>query len=194
MGFTTSRAPAPELERAVEAIELACGERLAPGFESEFAPTAGAFIATLAAGLERGAIFLTDYGLARREYYAPSRDGGTLACFYRHRVHPDPFVRIGLQDLTAWVDFTRLAESALASGLEIAGFTTQAQFLIDLDFEGALARLLAHKQGLAQHEATQAALTLVLPGEMGERFKCIAFSRGVEVSRGFRTRDLSSRL
>ena len=78
----------------------------------------------------RGVLLFVDYGLPRREYYAPERRDGTLLCHFRHRFHDDPFARPGLQDITAWVDFTAVAEAGCAAGLQLAGFTTQAHFLI----------------------------------------------------------------
>ena len=84
----------------------------------------------LLVSLERGALVLVDYGYVRRDYYHPERDGGTLICHYRHRAHADPFLYPGLQDISAWVDFSACADAARAAKLDIGGFTTQAQFLI----------------------------------------------------------------
>ena len=59
-----------------------------------------------------------DYGLPRREYYTAERRMGTMLCHYRHRFHDDPFTRIGLQDIGAWVDFSAAADAAQAAGLD----------------------------------------------------------------------------
>ncbi len=194
-GFGWSPRPASDaLCLAVDAIEQARGERLPEGFVSEVSLLAPRWITSLAQSLQRGAVFLIDYGLPRVEYYNDQRDDGTLACFYRHRLHADPFVLLGLQDVTAWVDFTGLAEAGTQAGLDVAGYTSQAHFLMDTGFDSALARHLKHADPLKSLSLRQAALTLVLPGEMGERFKCLALSKGVEVPRGFRLRDFSSRL
>jgi len=194
-GLGWAQRPADALLTAeVEAIEADLGARLPDGYESEVSSLTAGWIAGLAAVVGRGTVLIVDYGLPRAEYYSVARDAGTLSCFFRHRVHGDPFVRVGLQDITAWVDFTRIAEAGVAAGLDVAGFTTQAHFLIDTGFDEALARALDGLDGLARHAATQAALTLMLPGEMGERFKCIALARGVTVPRGFRSRDFTARL
>jgi SAM-dependent MidA family methyltransferase len=135
-------------------------------------------------------MLFVDYGLPRRELYAPERSEGTLLCHFRHRFHDDPFARVGLQDITAWVDFTAVAEAAAEAGLEVAGYTTQAHFLIGND----LARRLADVSGvdLVQRlNVSRQAMLLTLPGEMGERFKVIALAKGCEVAlRGFEVRDL----
>jgi SAM-dependent MidA family methyltransferase len=131
-----------------------------------------------------------DYGLPRREYYAGERSSGTLLCHFRHRFHDDPFVRPGLQDITAWVDFTAVAESAQAAGLELAGYTTQAHFLIGC----GIGAFLADVDGLDVVERvniSRQAMLLTLPGEMGERFKAMAFAKHYDAPlRGFATRDL----
>jgi SAM-dependent MidA family methyltransferase len=160
-------APSRELDEAVAAVERALGRSLEPGYRSELAPALRAWIGSLADVLERGCVLLVDYGLVRREYYHEQRSAGTLRCHYRHRAHDDPFVYPGLQDITAWVDFSACADAAREAGLAVDGFTTQAQFL--------LSTLAAEPPPSATDAAALRALsalkTLVLPGEMGERFK-----------------------
>jgi SAM-dependent MidA family methyltransferase len=164
----------PDLDAAVAAIEDRLGGRLADGYRSELCALLPAWIASFAAVLERGSMLFVDYGLPRREYYHPERSAGTLRCHYRHRAHDDPFLYPGLQDLTAWVDFSACADAAAATGLAVAGFTTQAQFL--------LATLAAEPPPAATDAAALRALaalkTLVLPGEMGERFKVLKLNVG----------------
>jgi SAM-dependent MidA family methyltransferase len=144
----------------------------------------------VAAALVRGVALFVDYGLPRREYYSPERSDGTLLCHYRHRFHDDPFVLPGLQDVTAWVDFTAVADAGLAAGLELAGYTTQSHFLIGNDIAG----FVADVEGLdlvQRVNLSRQAMVLTLPGEMGERFKAIAFSRNLDLPlRGFAARDL----
>ena len=115
---------------------------------------------------------------------------GTLLCHFRHRFHDDPFARLGLQDITAWVDFTAVAEAAERAGLEVAGYTTQAHFLIGND----LARQLADVSGIdlvQRVNLSRQAMLLTLPGEMGERFKVIALAKGYDSPlRGCAVRDL----
>jgi len=175
-------------------LEHARGSPFPTGFASEYAPLAGPWIGALAAPLERGALLVLDYGLSRREYYQDARARGTLACFFRQRVHEDPFINLGLQDVTAWVDFTRLALAGVAAGLQVAAFTTQAQFLLDAGFARHLAELTEGAEAGLAARRTRAAATLVLPSGMGERFKCLALSRGVSLAEGFRGRDFAAAL
>ncbi len=175
-----------DLAAAVGALERALGAPLADGFESEIALQLPAWIAAVAAVIDRGCMLLVDYGLVRREYYHPQRSSGTLICHYRHRAHADPFLYPGLQDVSAWVDFSACADAARAAGLDVAGFTTQAQFL--------LATLAAEPPGSGTDAAAireRAALqTLLLPGEMGERFKALLLRKGAASSGPLPGRDL----
>jgi SAM-dependent MidA family methyltransferase len=163
-----------DVAAAVAALERALGAPVADGFESEISLRLPAWIATVAGVLERGCLLFVDYGLVRREYYHAQRSSGTLICHYRHRAHADPFLHPGLQDLSAWVDFSACADAARAAGLDVAGFTTQAQFL--------LATLAAEPLGRGTDAAAlrerSALKTLVLPGEMGERFKVLLLRKG----------------
>ncbi|MCK5663447.1 MAG: SAM-dependent methyltransferase, partial [Thiotrichaceae bacterium] len=114
-----------------------------------------------------------------REYYHPQRDQGTLMCHYRHHAHSEPLILVGLQDITAHVNFTDVAYAAQAAGLHVAGYTTQAQFLLACGLPDFLSTLDFNdtKNYLQQ---TQHAKTLVLPNEMGDLFKVIALTRNVD--------------
>ena len=120
----------PALEAAVREIERELGGALPDGFVSEVNLNLRSWIGGIARALTQGVLLAIDYGLPRREYYAAERRTGTMLCHYRHRFHDDPFVRLGLQDIGAWVDFSAAAGAAQAAGLAVAGFTTQAHFLI----------------------------------------------------------------
>ena len=127
--------------------------------------------------LREGLIFLFDYGVTNREYYAPDRYEGWLRCHFRHHAHNNPLILPGIQDLTAWVDFSALADAAVDSGAAIAGFVSQAHFLIN----GGLPEELAGFTSLPveeQLELSRQTKLLTLPGEMGEHFKCMALCRG----------------
>jgi SAM-dependent MidA family methyltransferase len=158
---------------AVAALEQRLGASLPAGYRSELRPSLPAWLSALAACLARGSIALVDYGLVEREYYHAQRSAGTLICHYRHRAHADPFVYPGLQDITAWVDFSACARAAADAGLTVAGFTTQGQYLLHTLAGAAAAAPLRPQE--------QSALkTLVLPGEMGERFKVMLLRKGCE--------------
>ena len=177
-----------ELNAAVESLEASLGKQFADGYASEISRQIPAWIASLSDVIDRGALWLVDYGLVQREYYHPSRRDGTLICHYRHRAHEDPFFHPGLQDISAWVDFSACASAAEEAGLEVAGFTTQGQFLI----ESGAAEMLQRDDGVVDLARAQALKTLVLPGEMGERFKVLVLTRGIEYS--LPGRDLRDRL
>ena len=188
-GWAEARASA-ELGRRVERIRAEAGADWADGYTSELNAGLEPWLASVAASVERGVFLFVDYGLPRRELYAAERNGGTLLCHFRHRFHDDPFARPGLQDITAWVDFTAVAEAAEQAGLSVAGYTTQAHFLIANDLE----RHLSDVSGIdlvQRVNVSRQAMLLTLPGEMGERFKVIALARDFDAPlRGFAVRDL----
>lgn len=187
--------PADEaLRAAVAAIEADIGARLPAGYASEVSPLLPGWVAALAEVLERGLILLSDYGYTRREYYHPERASGTLICHYRHRAHEDPLRYPGLQDISASVDFSAVAEAAGQAGLEVLGFTSQAAFLLGCGLDEVLARRRGAGEA-AWLEACRQAKLLTLPSEMGERFKFIALGRGTERPlRGFRFSQQLGRL
>ncbi len=165
---------------------------LADGYVSEICLQAGPWVGSAADVLQRGMVLLFDYGLPRAHYYHPQRVAGTLRCHYKHRVHDDPYVNLGVQDMTAWVDFTRVAESAVAAGLEVAGFATQAAFLLGTGIE----RLVAEAGDAVEHARRAGeARRLLLPGEMGEAFKVMALTRQCDAPLpGFALQDLRASL
>ena len=170
------RAAGEALTAAVRAIEEDLGRRLASGYASEVCLALPDWVAGLAAALDSGMVLLSDYGFGRREYYAPDRTAGTLMRFRRHRGHADVLTGPGQSDLTAWVDFTALAEAAVDAGLTVTGYSPQAAFLIGCGLAGELADGGGLATGL-EHSA--AIKTLVLPGEMGERFRFMGLTRGM---------------
>jgi SAM-dependent MidA family methyltransferase len=177
-GFAFLEAPAPALlERAVLELETDLGSAFPEGFRSEVCLAVPDWIAQLEAGLADGIAFLFDYGVSRREYYAADRSDGWLRCHFRHHAHNDPLILPGIQDLTAWVDFTRVAAAAVTAGFEIAGYSAQAQFLMSGGLEAEM-RDFAALPLTAQLELSQQIKTLTLPGAMGEHFKCMALRKG----------------
>jgi SAM-dependent MidA family methyltransferase len=152
---------------------------LPEGYVTEICPMAEALIATLADILTKGILLFIDYGFPAREYYHPDRSGGTLVCHYRHHVHDNPFFYPGLQDITAHVNFTALAEAAYQHGLVVAGYTTQAQYLINL---GILEGMVNEKSEMTTKQLSDIAQVqrLLSPSEMGELFKVIAFSKSFD--------------
>jgi SAM-dependent MidA family methyltransferase len=177
-GFDWSRKPAPEiLAMAVEKIETDIGEALPPGYQSEISLGLPDWIGQIAKSLDQGLVLLFDYGVSRREYYSRERNQGWLRCHFRHHAHNEPLIYPGIQDLTSWVDFTAVAESAVDHGLDLAGYVTQAQFLINGGLEDELAGI-ADLPVADQLELSKQVKLLTLPGEMGENFKCIGLGCG----------------
>ena len=153
---------------------------LAP-YRGEISLAARSWIAEMARRLQQGAMLLIDYGLPRHELYHPLRNGGTLRCHYRHRVHEDPFWLPGLCDITTHVDFTAVAEAGFGAGLDVLGYTSQANFLINCGV-GELLESGVGAGGTAmatELRARGAVNVLISPNEMGELFKVIALGRGV---------------
>ena len=176
---------------AAEEIGKQCS--LPSGFESEISLANRAWAAEWGHRLKCGALLLLDYGFPRREFYHPQRGSGTLMCHYRHHSHPDPFYLPGLQDVTVHVDFTSIISAAHAAGLELLGYTSQGQFLLNC---GILDLLGLEDSGTPEYiRAAGAVNKLLMPHEMGELFKVIAIGRGIDQSLlGFASGDQSRRL
>jgi SAM-dependent MidA family methyltransferase len=164
-----------DLHTEITRLEESLDQPIAAGYHSELCLRASPWVTGLAATLEAGCLLLLDYGLGRREYYHPERRSGTLRCHFRHRAHEDPFLYPGLQDISAWVDFTTIAESASAAGLEVAGYCTQAAFLLGAGIDAELA---IERTPVDRARAASEARSLLMPGEMGESFKAMLLSRG----------------
>jgi SAM-dependent MidA family methyltransferase len=150
-------------------------------YASEVNPAAEALVRELARRLARGALLILDYGFARHEYYHPQRNEGTLVGHYRHRVHADPLLWPGLSDLTAHVDFTAVAEAGEAEGLHVAGYASQAAFLLGCGILDLLARTGAAGSS-AYLRAAAAVQQLTSPAEMGELFKVLALARDATIA------------
>ena len=151
---------------------------LPDNYKTELNLAARAMVRSFAKAIERGALFFFDYGFPAAEYYHPQRSQGTLMCHYRHHAHEDPFVLVGLQDITAHVDFTAIAAAGAEAGLEVLGYTTQAQFLVNCGITEILSETPAENVAAYAPLAAQAQ-KLLSPAEMGELFKVIALGRGI---------------
>ncbi|WP_291225991.1 SAM-dependent methyltransferase [Dokdonella sp.] len=177
---------------AVRQVERALGAPFADGYRSEILPQLPYWLQAIAAPLERGLLLFADYGYPRAEFYLPERSDGTLVCHYRHRAHADPLHWPGLTDLTAFVDFTALAEAGVGAGFDFVGYAPQGQFLLA---SGLLDLVDAEGDEVERVRQLTAVKRLTLPGEMGERFQLMAFARGLDVALPWlRAVDLSRRL
>jgi len=193
--FVWREADNPAVAADIDALRQRLPEPLPAGYASEYCAGLGAWLGSLADALAAGVMLFFDYGYPRREYYHPQRGMGTLVCHYRHRAHPDPLILPGLQDITAFVDFSAVAEAGMAAGLELLGFAPQAQFLFGA---GLLELMQEAAAGASERDnvmLAQQVKTLTMPGEMGERFKVLAFGRGYDAGlRGFAYADQRGRL
>ncbi len=203
--FQTTERPATDQPLCREIEQLQRLFDLPDGYSSEINLNAINWITTMAARLQSGVIILIDYGHSRHHYYNRHRSTGTLLCHYQHRAHPNPLILTGIQDITAHVDFTAVADAALAAGLHVHGFTTQSNFLLGCGITDYLARgcEAGHRSGsgdngegrIKEIETANQLKRLTLPTEMGERFKVIALSRNVKIPLiGFSMGDDRNRL
>jgi len=181
------------LKQAVTTLQTRLPHPLPSGYTSEINLMQEAWLHSIADSLNQGVIVLIDYGFPSHEYYHPSRQQGTLMCHYRHRAHPNPLEYIGLQDMTAHVDFTAVALSGKDCNLKLLGFTHQAAFLIAnglLDY----AEKAVHSTH-ANLKISQQIQTLTAPHEMGELFKVLALGKNYsQPMQGFEMLDHRHRL
>ncbi|MDM8565734.1 SAM-dependent methyltransferase [Candidatus Halobeggiatoa sp. HSG11] len=162
------------LQEAVTALDLP------DDYISEINLALPAWLQSIADILAEGMILLIDYGFPSNEFYHPQRNQGTLMCHYRHHSHIDPLILVGLQDITAHVDFTTVAEAASLAELQVAGYTNQANFLLGCGLADILFSLNPDdKQNYLPH--AQQAKTLILPSEMGELFKVMALTKNFDM-------------
>lgn len=167
-------------------------EPLPVGYQSEVNLSIKPWLASISHILQQGLVLLIDYGFAKREYYHPDRHTGTLMCHFQHKAHPDPFIHIGQQDITAHVDFTAVADAAFEEGFSISGYTNQAAFLISNGIV-ELSQTLVEADRL---KANNAIKTLTMPQEMGELFKVMALTKALGETdlKGFSLMDMCHKL
>lgn len=177
------------VRRAAEILSLPVD-----GYRTEIQLRACGFMRSLGAALDRGVALFFDYGYPRHEYYHPQRAHGTLMCHYRHRAHGDPFLFPGLQDITSHIDFTAIARAGADAGMELLGYITQGQFLVNCGLTDILAQTPAEEIATYAPLAAQVQ-TLTSPAEMGELIKVVALGKGVSQQLlGFASGDKSHTL
>ena len=174
--FVEADAPEP-LVAAVEGLEAELGQALQQGYASEVSLGMGGLVSDVVGALDDGVALFFDYGLGRRELYAPDRSSGSLRCHFRQHAHDDPLILPGAQDITAWVDFTAAASAGVDAGASVAFYLHQASFLM-LGGMQAEMREWADADPLERLELSRQFKVLTMPGEMGERFKCLGLTRG----------------
>jgi len=156
---------------------------------TEFCPAATGLIHSLAASLKQGVILMIDYGFGAAEYYHPQRNTGTLMCHYQHYAHSNPLIYVGLQDITAHVNFTAIAQAGVSKSLNLAGYCNQASFLMNCGLLEILSETSPSDMA-AYAPMAAAAQKLLSPAEMGELFKVIALSKNFDAPLiGFKSGD-----
>ncbi|MBX3697957.1 MAG: SAM-dependent methyltransferase [Dokdonella sp.] len=197
-GFRRIDRPADALVAgAVRHVERDLGREFVDGYRSEILPQLPYWMQAVLGSLEAGLVLFVDYGYPRNEYYLPERDDGTLVCHYRHRAHGEALLWPGLQDLTAFVDFTALAEAGNQAGFGVAGYASQGRFLIAAGLPQRFAQASDGVDEAATYRLAQEVKRLTLPGEMGERFQAMLLARNVPESAlppGLAAIDQGSRL
>jgi len=193
--LVSSYMPADEhTTEVIASIKERSGLEFSDNYQSEYNPAIAGWLAALAGNINKMVILLIDYGYNEREYYHPDRSMGTLTCYYQHRAHSDIFWWPGLQDITAFVNFTDVAYSAVEQAMDVSGYTTQAAFLLGCGLSDLHASLVTDDVQ-QQVKLSQQIKTLTLPSEMGERFKVMALTKNYDQPlMGFSMLDLRNRL
>ncbi len=188
--FIFSNMPSLLPDLLTRVSELQQKYNLPVGYESEINFKLSPFIHALSRALTRGVILLADYGYGEAEYYHPERNRGTLNCFYQHQSHANPLILPGKQDITAHVDFTQVAISALDAGCQLSGYTTQTGFLLNCGLDKLIETAEKGLSNVELFHLHQAIKRLTLPQEMGERVKIMALSKKMDTPLcGFKTHD-----
>ena len=165
---------------AIETIESRHGE-LPRDYQCEINLNFEPWFAALAQSCRSGAVIIIDYGYEQADYYSPRRHRGTLECYYQHRLHFDPLILTGLQDITAFVDFDACADAAEQHGFEPLGLVSQRRFLLA---NGLLEQAERQSRSDDPHErlaVSQQVKTLTLPEEMGQQFKVLGLSKNINL-------------
>ena len=164
------------LSNTVDSIAKEIGMTFQDGYTSEIRINFGSWFRTIESMLSSGSIFFVDYGYARQEYYDEERTNGSMICHYRNVAHEDPLSNLGIQDISASVDFSQLADVALQRNIEVGFFTSQADFLINAEILGVIESVI--DEGLKMR-LTQEVKQLLLPNQMGEVFKCMLLNKNI---------------
>ena len=164
------------LSNTVDSIAKEIGMTFQDGYTSEIRINFGSWFRTIESMLSSGSIFFVDYGYSRQEYYDEERTNGSMICHYRNVAHENPLSNLGIQDISASVDFSQLADVALQRNIEVGFFTSQADFLINAEILGVIESVI--DEGLKMR-LTQEVKQLLLPNQMGEVFKCMLLNKNI---------------
>lgn len=171
-----------QLVDAVRTLEERLGRTFKDGYRSEIAMQLPSWISSVTATLERGIALFIDYGYTRNDYYASERSSGSLQCYFQHRVHADALVLPGLQDITASVDFSAVADAAVEAGLSLLGYASQAQFLLNNGMIELHQRHAQDADASEIYDLSRQIKRLTLPDQMGDRFQTLLLGRGIDAA------------
>mgnify|MGYP002885660048 FL=1 len=167
------------LSSNIDKLEGSLGYPFPENYVSEFSYNIPAWINSVSSNIDKGAILIIDYGLNEKDYYDKARKDGTLVCHYRHNKIYDPFSLIGLQDISSWVNFSSCADTAIKLGLNLSGYTTQGQFILETIIKNSLDDKSNSVDNLLYFQALK---KMILPGEMGEYFKLMLLTKNINDS------------
>ena len=160
----------------IYALEEKLDRKLTNGYLSEVSFEAQDWIKDIACKMKAGIFLMLDYGVSRKEYYAPHREQGWTRCHFMHHAHNEPLIYPGIQDITTWVDFSVLSEVAVDNDMKIDGFLNQSQFIINNGIEENFQNF-EQLDIKTQLELSRQIKLLTLPDQMGENFKCLGLSK-----------------
>ena len=175
------------LAEEVRLIEKSINRDFEQNYTSEIRLNFGKWLKGVSSMLKSGAILFIDYGYSRQEYYAEDRKNGSMICHYRNTAHENPFLNLGVQDISASVEFTLLAEKALEEHLEVGLFTSQSDFLINGNILGELDKI---EDDSLRIDLTQEIKQLLMPSQMGQTFKCMMLYKNISLDSFEGIRDL----
>ena len=165
-----------ELYNYIECIEKKIGNRLPSGYISEVSFKAKTWMKNIAENMNKGMLLIIDYGVSRNEYYSQIKNRGWLQCYFKHHMHDEPLIFPGIQDITTWVDFSLLAETALNNGMEVDAYLNQAQFILNNGIEEEFEDF-ENLNIKDQITLTKQVKLLTMPDKMGYTFKCLLLTK-----------------
>jgi len=171
-----------DIKDSVHKIERELNRKFANGFVSEIRPDYKNWFAALSSSLASGVIMFIDYGCSRKEYYSTDRSTGTLVCHYQNIAHYDPLFLPGLQDLSAWVDFSLVANVGLENGFKVETYTSHRDFLLSAGILELVDKISDQNK---RFEINQAVKQLLLPSQMGDTFKFMLLSKDCMIEESF---------
>lgn len=167
------------LSRGIQALRDD-GVIFSENYQSEYNPWIAPWLASLYQSITQGAVFICDYGYHRDLYYAPHRYTGTIQCYFQHHVHEDPLIYVGVQDITAHVDFTEVASSAYRLGFEVDGYLPQGVFLEQAGIMDNFYKMTYNYNEKTKILHAQNVKKLTMATEFAENFKVMVLSKDIE--------------